>query len=70
MDKLNDYANQVLEKMKQDPTFRDPDNSVDLGTPEVRFVIDRVKAADLGVQAADISRGLEYCRRRAACLDL
>ena len=58
MDKLNAAANTVLEKMRQDPTFRDPDNSVDLGTPEVRFIIDRVKAADLGVQASDISRAL------------
>ena len=58
MTKLNSYATQVLEKLKQDPAFRDPDTSIDAGTPEVRFVIDRVKAADLGVQAADISRAL------------
>lgn len=58
MDRLNASANTVVEKMRQDPAFRDPDNSVDQGTPEVRFVIDRVKAADLGVQAADISRAL------------
>ncbi|MEQ1922005.1 MAG: efflux RND transporter permease subunit [Pyrinomonadaceae bacterium] len=58
MEQLNNYANQLVEKMKQDPNFRDPDNSVDLGTPEVRFVIDRTKAADLGVNASDISRAL------------
>ncbi|MFM9903237.1 MAG: efflux RND transporter permease subunit [Pyrinomonadaceae bacterium] len=58
MDKLNASANAVVEKMRQDPAFRDPDNSVDVGTPEVRFIIDRVKAADLGVQASDISRAL------------
>lgn len=58
MEKLNAYANALVEKMKQDPLFRDPDNSIDLGTPEVRFVIDRTKAADLGVQASDISRAL------------
>src|SRR5207244_435208 len=56
--KLNGYANQLVEKMRNDTTFRDPDNSVDVGTPEVRFVIDRAKAADLGVQATDISRAL------------
>jgi HAE1 family hydrophobic/amphiphilic exporter-1 len=44
--------------MKNDPTFRDPDNSVDVGTPEVRFVIDRTKAADLGVNATDIARAI------------
>jgi len=58
LDKLNAYANQVVAKMKSDPTFRDPDNSVDEGTPEVRFVIDRTKAADLGVQANNISQAL------------
>ncbi|HEX3102533.1 MAG TPA: efflux RND transporter permease subunit, partial [Pyrinomonadaceae bacterium] len=58
MNKLNDYANQLVDKMKNDPTFREPDNSVDVGTPEVQFIIDRVKAADLGVQATDISRAL------------
>src|SRR5207253_1531653 len=58
MEQLNKYANQLVERMKQDPTFRDPDNSVDIGTPEVRFVVDRVKAADLGVNATDISRAL------------
>ena len=58
MEQLNSYANQVLEKMRQDPLFRDPDNSVDVGTPEVRFEIDRVRAADLGVEATNIARAL------------
>jgi HAE1 family hydrophobic/amphiphilic exporter-1 len=58
MVKLNAYADQLVEKMRQDPTFRDPDSSVDIGTPEVRVVIDRAKAADLGVRATDIARAL------------
>ena len=58
MEQLNKYAEALVEKMRQDPMFRDPDNSVDAGTPEVRFVIDRVRAADLGVSATDISRAL------------
>src|SRR5436190_4906151 len=58
MDSLNNYADQLVAKMKEDPAFRDPDNSVDVGTPEVRFVIDRTRAADLGVNATDISRAL------------
>jgi len=58
MGQLNAYADQLVEKMQQDPTFRDPDNSVDAGTPEVRFVIDRVRAADLGVDAGNIARAL------------
>jgi HAE1 family hydrophobic/amphiphilic exporter-1 len=58
MDQLNKYADEIVERMEKDPTFRDPDNSVDIGTPEVQFVIDRAKAADLGVVATDISRAL------------
>lgn len=58
MEQLNKYANAVVDRMKQDPIFQNPDNSVDAGTPEVRFVIDRAKAADLGVNASDISRAL------------
>lgn len=58
MEQLNSYANQLVEKMKNDPTFRDPDNSVDVGAPEVRFVIDRTRAADLGVNATDIARAI------------
>ena len=58
MDKLNSYANQLLEKLKADASFRDPDTSIDAGAPEVRFIINRVRAADLGVSAADVSRAL------------
>jgi len=58
MDKLDDYANQLVAKMQQDPIFRDPDSSVDVGTPEVQFAIDRRRAADLNVKAADIARAL------------
>ena len=58
MDKLNDYANQLVDKMRQDPIFRDPDSSVDVGTPEVQFAIDRQRAADLNIKAADIARAL------------
>ena len=58
MDQLNKYADALVEKLKGDPMFVAPDNSVDIGTPEVQFVIDRTKAADLGVNATDIARSL------------
>ena len=58
MNQLNNYANQLVEKMRGDPIFRDPDSSVDPGSPEVQFVIDRQRAADLNVKAADIARAL------------
>ena len=58
MEQLRIYADQLVERMSQDPAFRDPDNSVEVGTPELRVVIDRVKAADLGVRAGDVAQAL------------
>ena len=58
LQKLTDYSNQVLAKLKQDPTFRDPDTSIDIGTPEIQVTIDRNKAADLNVRAGDIAQAL------------
>ncbi|MBK9765896.1 MAG: efflux RND transporter permease subunit [Chloracidobacterium sp.] len=58
MDKLTLYANQLVDKMKEDPSFRDPDNSIDIGTPELRVLIDRAKAADLGVAAGNVAQAL------------
>ncbi len=55
---LTQYANALVEKMKEDPIFRDPDTSIEVGSPEIRVVIDRTKAADLGVRAADIAQAL------------
>jgi HAE1 family hydrophobic/amphiphilic exporter-1 len=58
MVKLNEYANTLVERMKAEPLFRDPDNSVEVGTPEIRVVIDRAKAADLGIRAGDVAQAL------------
>jgi HAE1 family hydrophobic/amphiphilic exporter-1 len=58
MERLNEYAEALVEKLKQDPAFRDPDSSVEVGTPEIRVVIDRPKAADLGVRAGDVAQAL------------
>ena len=58
MVKLTEYAEALVEKMKADPIFRDPDTSVEVGSPEIRVVIDRVKAADLGVRAGDVAQAL------------
>jgi len=58
MDQLRSYAQRLVEKMKQDPIFRDPDASIEIGSPEIRVLIDRQKAADLGVKAADVAQAL------------
>lgn len=58
MTKLTEYANTLVDRMKQDPVFRDPDSSLELGSPEIRVTIDRAKAADLGVRAGDVAQAL------------
>lgn len=58
MEKLGEYSNALVEKMKQDSAFRDPDTSIEVGSPEIRVTIDRVKAADLGVRAGDVAQAL------------
>jgi hydrophobic/amphiphilic exporter-1 (mainly G- bacteria), HAE1 family len=58
MGKLTEYANTLVEKMKQDPVYRDPDTSIEVGNPEIRVTIDRTRAADLGVRAGDVAQAL------------
>ncbi len=58
MDRLEAYAEALVDKLKTDPIFRDPDTSVEVGTPEIRVVIDRTRAADLGVRAGDVAQAL------------
>ncbi|CAN5489208.1 hypothetical protein BH18ACI1_BH18ACI1_11980 [soil metagenome] len=56
--KLDEYSNQLVEILRADDTFRDADRSLELGNPEIRVLIDRAKAADLGVQAGDVAQAL------------
>ncbi|MDI1240924.1 MAG: efflux RND transporter permease subunit [bacterium] len=58
MEKLTEYANALVEKMKTDPLYRDPDTSIEVGSPEIRVTIDRTRAADLGVRAGDVAQAL------------
>jgi HAE1 family hydrophobic/amphiphilic exporter-1 len=58
MNKLTEYANAMVEKMKTVPLYRDPDTSIEVGSPEIRVTIDRTKAADLGVRAGDVATAL------------
>ncbi len=58
MEKLSEYANTLVEKMKTDENYRDPDSSIEVGSPEIRVTIDRTRAADLGVRAGDVAQAL------------
>jgi HAE1 family hydrophobic/amphiphilic exporter-1 len=56
--KLDEYSNKLVERIKKDQNFRDADRSLQLTSPEVRIVIDRQRAGDLGVKAGDVAQAL------------
>ena len=56
LDRLERYANLLLERMRADPVFSDASSSFETGKPEIRLEIDRERAADLGVPAVTIGR--------------
>ncbi len=58
LQKLTEYAQKILDKMKTIPDVVDADSSLVVGKPEIQVEIDRKKAADLGVQVGDISQAL------------
>ena len=58
LDKLTAYSDQLLAKMKTIPDVVDADSTLVTGKPELRVVIDRARAADLGVRVGDIAQAL------------
>jgi HAE1 family hydrophobic/amphiphilic exporter-1 len=58
LQKLDEYSTKIIEKIKQNPNVQDADRSLVLGNPEARVIIDRQRAADLGVKAGDIAQAM------------
>jgi HAE1 family hydrophobic/amphiphilic exporter-1 len=58
INKLDEYSNKLVERIKKDENFRDADRSLQLSSPELRIIIDRQRAADLGVRAGDVAQAL------------
>jgi HAE1 family hydrophobic/amphiphilic exporter-1 len=56
--KLDEYSEKLVERIKKDENFRDADRSLQLSSPELRIIIDRQRAADLGVRAGDVAQAL------------
>ncbi len=56
--KLDQYSEKLVERIKLDENFRDADRSLSPSSPEVRIMIDRQRAADLGVEAGDVAQAL------------
>ncbi len=58
LQKLEEYSEVMVEKMKAIPDAVDVDSTLISGKPEVQLKVDRQRAADLGVQIGDISQAL------------
>ena len=56
--KLTQYSDAMLAKMKTIPDVVDADSTLVTGKPELRVIIDRARAADLGVRVGDIAQAL------------
>ncbi|WP_437733246.1 efflux RND transporter permease subunit [Sorangium sp. So ce1335] len=59
LDRLAQYAARITEELRKVPGAVDVDNSLVVGKPELRAAIDRDRAADLGVQVADVAGALQ-----------
>jgi HAE1 family hydrophobic/amphiphilic exporter-1 len=57
--RLGDYSNKIVERLRKVPGAVDVDTNLIVGKPELNVTIDREKAADLGVQVADIAQTLQ-----------
>src|SRR3989441_12092319 len=58
LDKLTKYSESMLAKLKTVPDVVDADSTLVTGKPELRVVIDRARAADLGVRVGDVAQSL------------
>src|SRR5262245_66121605 len=58
IEELARHATAIKERLKKSPTAVDVDSTWVLGNPEVRATIDRERAADRGVDPADINSAL------------
>jgi hydrophobic/amphiphilic exporter-1 (mainly G- bacteria), HAE1 family len=58
LQKLAQYSQDLLAKLKTIPNVVDAESTLIAGKPEVRVVIDRARAGDLGVRVGDIAQAL------------
>lgn len=58
MQKLEQYAQRLMDDLRKTPGAVDVDSSLVVGKPQFGVKVDRAKAADLGVQIADVANTL------------
>jgi HAE1 family hydrophobic/amphiphilic exporter-1 len=59
LEKLNEYADKMIQRLRQRPGLVDVDTTLALRKPELQVNIDRDKAADLGVDVRTIASTLQ-----------
>lgn len=59
MEKIQALSQKLLQEIKAMPGTADADTNLVLGKPEVNFIIDRSRAADLGVNVIDVATTLQ-----------
>ncbi|NWF94392.1 MAG: efflux RND transporter permease subunit [Syntrophaceae bacterium] len=59
MDKLEKISNQIVGEMAKSPGMVDVSSDLELTKPEVRVLVDRNKAADVGVDVREISSAVQ-----------
>src|SRR2546421_10424914 len=52
---VGDYGRKVYDQLKPIPGFADVDMDLDINSPELQIQIDRQRASELGVRAADVA---------------
>ena len=55
LDRVGEYARKLHTELKKVPGFADVDMDLDINSPELQIQIDRQRASDLGVRAADVA---------------
>jgi multidrug efflux pump subunit AcrB len=58
-EKLREAVPKFLEEARKDPVFANVDADLKFNKPELRVIIDRLKAAELGVNVLDVSQMLQ-----------
>jgi HAE1 family hydrophobic/amphiphilic exporter-1 len=55
LQKVGEYGKKVYDQLKTIPGFADVDMDLDINSPELQIQIDRQRASELGVRAADVA---------------
>jgi len=58
LDRLNQYASAIMDRLRQVPGVEDLQSSYEAGKPELRVLINRDKAAELGVSVASVANAI------------